>query len=95
LARPNRIYANFVAKNLPAHTLRTSLILLGNDRSPEWSNEIAALHALLNDGQRPDKTRYAGSTAFGGHRLQFRENESERKVEPACTGFAHDPYLTI
>jgi hypothetical protein len=34
-------------------------------------------------------------TAFGGHRPQFRENESERKVEPACTGFAHDPYLTI
>jgi hypothetical protein len=25
--------------------------------------------------------------------VQFRENESERKVEPACTGFAHDPHL--
>jgi hypothetical protein len=36
-------------------------------------------------------TRYAGSTAFGDRRLQFRKNESERKVEPACTGFAHDP----
>jgi hypothetical protein len=43
----------------------------------------------------PDKTRYAGLTAFGDHRLQSRENESERKVEHACTGFAHDPHLTI
>jgi hypothetical protein len=33
-------------------------------------------------------------TAFGGHRPQFRENESERKVEPACTGFAHNRHLT-
>jgi hypothetical protein len=43
----------------------------------------------------PGRDNYAVSAAFGGHRLQFRENESERKVEPACTGFAHDPYLTI
>jgi hypothetical protein len=28
-------------------------------------------------------------------RFIIRENESERKVEPACTEFAHDPYLTI
>jgi len=26
---------------------------------------------------------------------QFRKNEKERIVEPACTGFAHDPHLTI
>jgi hypothetical protein len=31
---------------------------------------------------------------FGGYR-QLRENESERIVERACTGFAHDPHLTI
>jgi hypothetical protein len=36
--------------------------------------------ALLNDANRPDKTRNAGWTAFGGYRLQFRENESERIV---------------
>ena len=40
-------------------------------------------------------TRYAGSTAFGDRRLQFRKNESERKVEPARTGFAHNPHPTI
>jgi hypothetical protein len=45
--------------------------------------------------QAADVTHYAGSTAFGDRRLQFRKNESERKVEPACTGFAHDPHLTI
>jgi len=33
---------------------------------------------LLNDAQRPEKPA-SGSTAFGGHRLQFRENESEKK----------------
>jgi hypothetical protein len=56
---------------------------------------IVDIAVLFNAAQRRDKTRDAGSTAFGGHRGQFRENESERKVEPACTGFAHAPYLTI
>ena len=31
--------------------------------------------------QAADVTHYAGSTAFGDRRLQFRKNESERKVE--------------
>jgi hypothetical protein len=51
--------------------------------------------APINGAQGPDQTRYAGSTAFGERRLQFRENEKERIVEPACTGFAHNPRLTI
>src|SRR5665213_3029574 len=45
----------------------------------------------LSGAHRPDKTRYAGSTAFGGHRLQFRENESERIVGHACTGLHTTP----
>jgi hypothetical protein len=56
---------------------------------------IVDIADLFNDVQRPDKTRYAGSTAFRSHRAQFRENGSERIVEHACTGFAHDPQLTI
>jgi hypothetical protein len=55
----------------------------------------ASCNAPLNDANRSDKTRNAGRTAFGGYRLQFRENECERIVERACTGFAHDPLLTI
>ena len=34
-------------------------------------------------------------SSFGGCVKKFRENESERKVEPARTEFAHAPYLTI
>jgi ATP-dependent exoDNAse (exonuclease V) beta subunit len=30
-----------------------------------------------------------------GDRRCSRENEKERIVEPSCTGFAHDPHLTI
>jgi hypothetical protein len=52
-------------------------------------------YALLNDAQRPDKTGCAVWTAFGGYRPQFRENKSERIVEHACTGFAHNLHLTI
>jgi hypothetical protein len=63
------------------------------DRTARTQGVFAKL--LLNHEQRPDKTRHAGSTAFGGHRLQFRENESERIAEHACTGFAYDPYPTI
>lgn len=57
------------------------------------SREVgASCNALLNDADGSDKTSNAGWTAFGGYRLQFRENESERIVERACTVFAHDPH---
>ena len=49
-----------------------------------------------DDGSAPSvrkTTGYAGSAAFGGHRLLFRVNESERIVEHACTGFAHHLHL--
>ena len=52
---------------------------------------FAERFAKRNDGyaqQRP-------WAAFDGRRVRFRENESERQVELACTEFAHDPYLTI
>jgi hypothetical protein len=42
----------------------------------------------LKTRNAPDKTRDPGSTTFGGHRLQLRENEGEIIVERACTEFA-------
>jgi hypothetical protein len=57
-------------------------------RSKVASREVgASYNALLNDASDSDKPSNAGWTAFGGYRLQFRENESERIVERACTVF--------
>jgi hypothetical protein len=47
-----------------------------------WSN------FLLNGAQHPDETR---NVAFDGQGLQSRKNENKRKVEQACTEFAHAP----
>jgi len=61
------------------------------DRGSRTQGEVATAYSTTRNA--PDKTRYAGSTAFDGHRLQFRKNESERIVEHARTGFAHNSCL--
>src|SRR6266849_5237485 len=46
------------------------------DRGSRTQGEVATAYSTTRNA--PDKTRYAGSTAFDGHRLQFRKNENER-----------------